>query len=229
VLDGIVGNYRYKTVKREKRTGERIKTGSDGRYILDEYGNCVYEKYEYHTEHEVWTDSWGIRAFFPIPAGYTYSHCDDFGDGRDYKDSTVHEGNDIMAGKGTPVVNIETGTIEDIGWNEYGGWRIGIRSLDGKRYFYYAHLDRYAAYTQQGQRVEAGQVIGYVGDTGYGPVGTSGRFPPHLHVQIEVAYEGGNTVWIDPYHFLRFLEQSRAQVHDAGNGNYISDSDIRVE
>jgi len=41
---------------------------------------------------------------------------------------------------GTPVIAVESGYVEAMGWNQYGGWRIGIRSFDKKRYYYYAHL-----------------------------------------------------------------------------------------
>ena len=45
-----------------------------------------------------------------------------------------------MGQTGTPVIAVESGRVEALGWNQYGGWRIGIRSFDGKRYYYYAHL-----------------------------------------------------------------------------------------
>ena len=46
-----------------------------------------------------------------------------------------------MGSIGTPIIAVESGTIEHLGWNQYGGWRIGIRSNDKKRYYYYAHPD----------------------------------------------------------------------------------------
>ncbi len=47
-----------------------------------------------------------------------------------------------MGSIGTPVIAVEGGVVEALGWNQYGGWRIGIRSFDGQRYYYYAHLRR---------------------------------------------------------------------------------------
>jgi hypothetical protein len=41
---------------------------------------------------------------------------------------------------GTPIINVESGIVEALGWNQYGGWQLGIRSFDKKRYYYYAHL-----------------------------------------------------------------------------------------
>ncbi len=71
---------------------------------------------------------------------------------------------------GTPIIAVESGYVEALGWNQYGGWRIGIRSFDRKRYYYYAHLRKdhpYAKDLQEGQVVTAGDVIGYLGITGY--------------------------------------------------------------
>lgn len=50
---------------------------------------------------------------------------------------------------GTPIIAVESGYVEAIGWNQYGGWRIGIRSFDGKRYYYYAHLRQNYPYREQ--------------------------------------------------------------------------------
>ncbi len=70
---------------------------------------------------------------------------------------------------GTPIIAVESGYVEAIGWNQYGGWRIGIRSFDGKRYYYYAHLRQNYPYREQlkeGDVVTAGDVIGYWGIPG---------------------------------------------------------------
>ena len=76
----------------------------------------------------------------------------------------------MMGQVGTPIIAVESGYVEAIGWNPYGGWRIGIRSLDQKRYYYYAHLRKnypYQSNLSQGSYVQAGDVIGYLGRTGY--------------------------------------------------------------
>ena len=77
-----------------------------------------------------WIPTYGLKAFSPIGAGYGYSHCDDFGVARSFGFRRKHLGNDLMGGLGTPIVAVEGGVVEAMGWNRYGGWRIGIRSFD---------------------------------------------------------------------------------------------------
>ncbi|MEA4823241.1 MAG: polysaccharide deacetylase family protein [Clostridiaceae bacterium] len=160
-------------------------------------------------------------AFSPIAAGYGYSHCRDFGNKRNFGFSRRHLGNDIMGSVGTPIVAIEGGTIEALGWNRYGGWRIGIRSDDGLRYWYYAHMRRghpYAKGIEEGAHVEAGDVIGYLGMTGYSDrenvnnVGT-----PHLHLGLQLVFdesqkESDNEIWIDIYEIVEYLSSRRSPV-----------------
>ena len=89
-----------------------------------------------------WVATYGLKAFSPIAAGYGYSHCDDFGVARSFGFRREHLGNDLMGALGTPVVAVEGGVVEAMGWNRYGGWRVGIRSFDSRRYYYYAHLQK---------------------------------------------------------------------------------------
>ncbi|WP_245575714.1 M23 family metallopeptidase [Alicyclobacillus contaminans] len=117
---------------------------------------------------------------FPIAKKYNYTVKHTFGAGRSYGGRRIHEGVDIFADYGTPVLACAHGYVELMGWNRFGGWRIGIRDVNNV-YYYYAHLSAYAKPLKRGDLVEPGEVIGYVGSTGYGPPGTSGKFPPHLH------------------------------------------------
>ena len=117
-----------------------------------------------------WHPTYGLKAFSPIASGFHYSHCDDFGADRSFGFKRRHLGNDLMGSPGTPIVAVEGGVIEAMGWNRYGGWRIGIRSFDSKRYWYYAHLLKDAPYAPglaEGDTVEAGQLLGFMGQTGY--------------------------------------------------------------
>lgn len=79
-----------------------------------------------------------------------------------------------------PVISISDGMITNLGWLEKGGYRIGITSPSGV-YYYYAHLESYAE-IKEGDQVQAGEMLGFMGDSGYGEEGTTGQFPVHLHL-----------------------------------------------
>lgn len=142
---------------------------------------------------------------FPIPARYEYSYRSTWGDARGWGGRRIHEGTDIFAGYGTPVLSTAYGVIEVIGWNRYGGWRIGMRDM-GNVYHYFAHLNSFKKGLKPGDIVEPGQVIGSVGSSGYGKPGTAGKFPPHLHYGMY--RETGGPDWaFDPYPYLRRWER----------------------
>ncbi len=108
-----------------------------------------------------------------------------------------------------PVVSISDGIVEKIGWLELGGYRLGIRCKSGG-YFYYAHLYDYAEGINEGSQVKAGQLIGYMGDSGYSKVeGTVGNFDVHLHLGIYVMYEG-EELSVNPFHLLKRLQIIKA-------------------
>jgi peptidoglycan LD-endopeptidase LytH len=141
---------------------------------------------------------------FPIPIGSNYSYRSTWGTGRSWGGRRIHEGTDIFAGHGVPARSTCYGIVEVKGWNPYGGWRIGIRDLNNY-YHYYAHLSGYTKNLNQGDIVTPGQVIGWVGSSGYGKPGTSGKFPPHLH--YGVYRDRGLIEWaFDPYPLLRKWE-----------------------
>lgn len=176
-------------------------------------------EYEVKTETG-WEKKYGLKAFSPIAKTFPYSDYDDFGAGRSYGYRRKHLGHDLMAQTGTPVVAVESGVVEVMGWNQFGGWRIGVRSFDGKRYHYYAHLrkDRpYAAGLEQGQVVMAGDVIGYVGRTGYSTTeNTNNIDESHLHYGIQLIFdesqkEGNNEIWIDVYGICSLLQKNRSE------------------
>lgn len=112
-----------------------------------------------------------------------------------------HEGNDVYAEPGTPIRAVIGGRVERIGWLFYSGWRVGIRGDDG-RYWFYAHMRSFARGLEAGDRVEAGDRLGRVGNTGYGErPGHDDEFIHHLHLGIQEP--GGR--WTDPYPLLRRL------------------------
>ncbi|MFD2629004.1 M23 family metallopeptidase [Oceanobacillus kapialis] len=142
---------------------------------------------------------------FPVATNYNYSYRSTWGDRRGFGGLRIHEGTDIFAGYGTPVKSTTYGVIEMMGWNLYGGWRIGIRDIYNI-YHYYGHMSGYEDDIQVGQVVKPGDVLGSVGSTGYGPPGTSGKFPPHLHYGMYK--DNGYSEWsFDPYPFLKKWER----------------------
>lgn len=143
---------------------------------------------------------------FPVPIGTHYSYKNTWGMARGWGGRRTHEGTDIFADHGLPVRSTCYGIIEIKGWNPYGGWRVGIRDLNNF-YHYYAHLSGFEKSLQVGQIVQPGQVIGWVGSSGYGKAGTQGKFPPHLH--YGVYSDRGFIEWsFDPYPMLRRWEQA---------------------
>lgn len=168
-----------------------------------------------------WKYSYGLKAFSPIAAGYGYSHCSDFGNSRSFGFARKHLGHDMMGGQGTPIVAVEGGVIEAMGWNRYGGWRIGIRSFDSKRYYYYAHLQKdkpFAEGLQVGDIVQAGDLIGFMGRTGYSDKENVNNIQTvHLHFGMELIFdesqkECNNEIWIDVYNIVRLLNNHRSSV-----------------
>lgn len=145
------------------------------------------------------------KRVFPIPRYYRADYTNNFGTGRSWGGRRIHEGIDIFAFYGTPVLSTTYGVIEIMGWNDYGGYRIGIRDMYNT-YEYYAHLLGYAKGLKVGDIVEPGQIIGYVGSTGYGKEGTSGKFPPHLHFGL-YKFDGKREWSFNPYPYLRRWER----------------------
>ena len=178
---------------------------------------------------------YGLKVFSPIAGGYYYSDFDDFGASRSYGYRRPHLGHDMMGSVGTPIIAVESGWVEACGWNQYGGWRIGIRSFDGKRYYYYAHLRRGHPYCDiyEGKQVSAGEVIGYLGMTGYSSKeDTNNIDTPHLHFGVQLIFDqsqkdGWNQIWLDLYEYTKFLSKYRAEVaYDKERGEYFSKSAI---
>jgi murein DD-endopeptidase MepM/ murein hydrolase activator NlpD len=130
---------------------------------------------------------------FPIRGPYSFS--DDFGAPRH---QGRHEGNDIIAPRGVPVVAVANGVIAEMTRRErgLGGIWIWLRADDATGY-YYAHLSRIAPGLERGSRVRAGQVIGNVGMTG-----DARGTVPHLHFEIHPLGRDA----VNPYAELRAAE-----------------------
>ena len=157
---------------------------------------------------------WNDLKYFPIPESTTdtkmkVSYVNSWMSERTYGGQRGHEGTDIMPTQNIsgiyPIVSMTDGIVRSKGWLEKGGYRIGVEAPSGA-YFYYAHLDSYAS-LEIGDTVDAGDLLGFMGDTGYGDEGTTGKFPVHLHVGVYI-YPDQETS-INPYWLLRYLENRR--------------------
>ncbi len=179
----------------------------------------IQEKAE-NSEELIWIKKYGLKGYSPIAKGFEYSDYDDFGVSRSYGYKRTHLGHDMMGQVGTPIIAVESGYVEALGWNQYGGWRIGIRSFDNKRYYYYAHLRKNFPFNkmlEEGSIVQAGDVIGYMGRTGYSKTENTNNIDiSHLHFGIQLIFdesqkEGNNEIWIDCYNLIRFLSKHRSE------------------
>ncbi|MGB8351501.1 MAG: choice-of-anchor P family protein, partial [Gaiella sp.] len=109
-----------------------------------------------------------------------------------------HHGEDLVAPAGTPLLAVADGTLFSVGWNDIGGWRLWLRDDAGNE-FYYAHLSAYSPLAIAGKRVKAGDVLGFVGNSGDADGGVT-----HLHFEIhpvdllKYGYDGA----VAPYPFL---------------------------
>lgn len=137
-----------------------------------------------------------IRGFV-FPVGEPYSFIDSWGyprmTGTEYEHG--HQGVDIMAPFGTPLYAVERGVITRVGTDVLGGTKLWLKGQSGT-YYYYAHLSAYAEGMVEGAVVDAGHVVGFVGDTGNAAGGA-----PHLHFQVHPG--GGEPV--NPYGLLRVV------------------------
>jgi peptidoglycan LD-endopeptidase LytH len=119
----------------------------------------------------------------------------------------AHMAIDIAAPKGRPVVAAIAGRVEKLFSSERGGITAYVRSENGRWQTYYAHLEGYAAGLAEGQRVRAGQAIGFVGETGNAGAGNA-----HLHFAVHRmrpgdTWSGGTPV--NPYPLLARNAQAR--------------------
>ncbi len=226
VLEGMVGEYRIECAvetegaaengngeNQKDQTAENVSPGNP----VPENGS---ENQDAAESMRQWKSCYGLKAFSPIAKGFPYSDFDDFGVARSYGYRRSHLGHDLMGQVGTPVVCVESGKITALGWNQYGGWRIGLESFDGRRYYYYAHLRQnrpYAEGLEVGDIVQAGDVIGYMGRTGYSKKENVNNIDePHLHFGLQLIFdesqrEGIGEIWVSAYELVKFLSANRSE------------------
>lgn len=168
----------------------------------------IYMKYkpkEYETLKKAYCSVWEDVQYFPVASKDIYFD-NTWLDKRDYGGKRLHEGTDLFGKISVsgyyPVISMTDGTVEKKGWLPLGGYRIGIRAPHGG-YFYYAHLSGYERNFREGDIVCAGDILGYMGNTGYGEEGTKGKFPVHLHLGIYISATGQEELSVNPYWVLR--------------------------
>lgn len=186
---------------------------------LETFDEIGYVLKKYPTEYEALKESneaiWSDLQYFPVAVStqndkMTVNYGDSWKFERTFGGKRYHEGCDIMADVNVrgiyPVVSITDGVVENKGWLPKGGYRLGIRGEHGG-YFYYAHLESYAD-VDEGDYVKAGQLLGFMGDSGYGEEGTVGKFAVHLHVGIYIRTQNNEELSINPYPVLKYLERN---------------------
>ena len=133
---------------------------------------------------------------FPVVGETAY--VDTYGAYRSDVPGNWHHGDDIFAPLGAPIVAVASGTINRVGWEHVGGWRLWVRDSAGDE-FYYAHLSGYTPSDLRSNRVHAGEVIGFIGNTG-----DAFTTSPHLHFEIHprqllhLGYDGA----VDPTSYI---------------------------
>ena len=132
-IGGLVGEYWEEAADAGGRNGgtmgQTADNGAGNGALGQEPGNAADE------ERGGYLKKYGLKGYFPLARGFDYTHYDDFGVGRSYGYQRKHLGHDMMGLVGTPIMAVESGVVTALGWNQYGGWRIGISSFDGKRYY----------------------------------------------------------------------------------------------
>lgn len=136
---------------------------------------------------------------YVFPVGGNASYGDSYGGLRTDVPGGWHHGDDLFAALGTPVVAVADGTLNRIGWERLGGWRLWVRDRAGDQ-FYYAHLSGYSPLALARGKVHRGDVIGFVGNTG-----DAFTTMPHLHFEVHprsllhLHYDGA----VDPTRYLQ--------------------------
>lgn len=164
----------------------------------DEAVRAVFDKAAQLAAYEAGAHAYVNGFVFPIAAEADF--IDSWGFPR--SGGRWHQGTDVFADYGAPLIAAENGVLDRVGSNGLGGLRLWLIGDSGHHY-YYAHLAGFAAGVVNGRRVAAGELVGYVGTSG-NAVGT----PPHLHIEIHPDGTGP----VNPYPLLRAAYDARPQL-----------------
>lgn len=175
-----------KVISKSLRRSAQQTTLTDARYLE---GKVLYEQFIYDIQ------------YFPIANKQVYTYENSWKQKRTNKGEPDDYGIDIMEPKNisgkVKIVSMTDGTIENIGWDEVGGYHVGIRS-EGGAYFYYAHLHEMPKHIKKGEKIGAGEYIGLMGNTG--------------SIGIALLTKENKKLWINPYPILQYLEKNKSDV-----------------
>ena len=135
-----------------------------------------------------------VKYDFPVFGPSSYGNT--FGAAR--SDESYHHGDDIFGALGQPLVAVTDGTVFSVGYEKIGGNRLWLLDAAGNQ-FYYAHLSAFSTAARNGAHVRAGEVIGFMGNTG-----DAEQTPVHLHFEVHpvsllyLGYDGA----VDPTFYL---------------------------
>ena len=196
ILEGKLAAYR-----RMQNDLSAVLGGIAGHYAVEHYGE--------------WEPCYGVKSFSPVAAGYWFLYEDGENAGGGGQAKCILRGLE-----GTPIVAVESGEVGSIGWNRREGWKMSVCSSDRKRCYHYAGFQKetpFAARLHQGDWVEAGQVIGFMGCPGQSGTKTGDAEIGCLAMKIQVypeqtEKESGAGQWINPTPIMRLLEQNRSVV-----------------
>ena len=165
--------------------------------------------------------------YFPIPKEYEVSYIKDWGNFK--SDGDLNAGIDLMCNEGVPIISIESGVINEIGWNETNGWRIEILGENETRIWIYGNMRKVHPYVKtlrKGSKINAGQVIGYVGSTGNSNDLKEGTMPEneravddfynkHLHIVV-LTGDTGFKIAYNPFSIIDILKINKISVVKEG-------------
>lgn len=226
--DGYLESVQFRQQKISRKDFEEIRRAGTENWIdlvlvsISQGGFCPektmdipsvlnqYKPEKFQALRRAYRAIWEDVKYFPVAAEKTYFENTWLAE-RNFGAQRVHEGTDIFGKENRsgyyPVISMTDGVVEKKGWLPLGGNRIGIRAAHGG-YFYYAHLSSYAKEFQTGEQVNAGDILGYMGNTGYGPEGTKGRFPVHLHLGIYIPVTDQKEISINPFYLLKIFQKN---------------------
>ena len=158
---------------------------------------------------------YGLRPCSPLADLHSYTHTDDFGASRIGLLHPIHRGHDLFGSVGTPVIAVEGGVVEQVGWDPDVGWCITIRSRLGERSYRYGHLQEDPSLhgLSQGCEVLGGEVIGTLGITG-------GSAVPHLHYEMFLV--GTEEIYVDLFALTRLFAHRRVLTRITKDGEHTS-------